>query len=340
MSFLAANASLTLLAEIVRFTSSGISLEGEILVPPSASENSRAPAAVIVSGTPDDARADFATLAQGLAERGIAVLTYDVRGTGKSVGDARGARFEQLAADAVAAHTALRARKEIDTTRVALIAFGASGWPAVLADSMSANVSSLVRIGTAEVPPEANSRWKLVRDMGAQKFKPETIRAFAALHPRLLEYIVKRGDRKAILAAIDSTMSTSDEKQAYRKGHLREWIDWAKDKKLPPIQSMRVDPWIRCYAFDPNPLSCASRTPTLLAYGQADSSVLVEESANRMRDSFDFCEGATGEVWIVPGADERLSVIPNSPGDRKRVMPAETLDRIAEWVRRHRIAGP
>jgi hypothetical protein len=45
-------------------------------------------------------------------------------------------------------------------------------------------------------------------------------------------------------------------------------------------------------------------------------------------------------VWIVPGADERLSVIPSSPGDRKRVMPAETLDRIADWVRRHRIAGP
>ncbi len=320
MSWLATEAALLAVSmEVVRFASGDVALEGSLLLPEGAAPSAPVPAALLVAGDDVKLRA-IEDEARGLAERGIAVLTTNARGARGSGGDVLLADFRDLAHDAQAGIEHLRARSEIDSARIAIVAIGRQGgWVAVLADSLSPRVASLVRIGTAEVPPEANSRWRLVRDMQAAKYSSDTIRAFAGLHPRLLEALVRRETRPAVLAAIDSTLASGEAKRAYKKGWLREWIHWIRDDDLPPIDRMQVEPWIRDHAFDPSPLTCASPTPSLFVLRAVEPDVLVDESANRVRDSMDFCSGVTGEVLILPNEESDL-------------------DCAAAWVIDHRLA--
>lgn len=321
MSWLAVEcAALAVAVQTVRFTSGDIALEGRLIVPEGASPSAPVAAAVILAGDDVNPAHTVDDEAKGLASRGIAVLTWSARGTAPSGGDVLLADFRDLAGDALAGIESLHGRADVDSARIAIVGIGRQGgWVAVLADSACSGVASLVRIGSAEVPPEANSRWRLVRDMQAAKVPEETVRSFAALHPRLLEALVHREQRPAVLAAIDSTLSTKDAKRAHKKGWLREWIKWVRDDDTPPIDRLRVAPWIRDYAFAPNPFTCASPTPTLFVLRAAEPDILVDESANLVRDSLDFCSGVTGEVWIVPTGESDL-------------------DRAAAFIQEHRLA--
>ena len=60
-------------------------------------------------------------LARALAGAGLVTLTYDKRGVGASPGDWRTAGLGDSTDDARAALTALRARPEVDTSRVVVL---------------------------------------------------------------------------------------------------------------------------------------------------------------------------------------------------------------------------
>lgn len=291
--------------------------EAELRLPAGAGASAPAPAALVISGS--DASFNVTELADGLVARGVAVF--------KTKDADPGATFRDRAKDVVAAIETLRALPEIDAKRIALVGMGEGSWIAVLADSASQHVASFVRISGPEVPPSARSLYLQFRDMKAARFSDATVNAFGRLHGRLLTFLARRTDRPAILAAIDSTISTREAKRAHRKGWLREWIAFARDKKLAPIAALEVAPWVRDFDFDPGPLTCASPTPTLAIYGGADSTLLVPESANRLRDSLDFCAGTVGDVWVVEGGDHAIRVA-GAPADNY-------FDRVAAWIRNH-----
>jgi hypothetical protein len=79
------------------------------------------PAAILISGSGPHDRDEsivghrpFLVLADHLTRKGIAVLRFDKRGIGKSTGDYANATTEDFAADAEAALSYLKSRKEID----------------------------------------------------------------------------------------------------------------------------------------------------------------------------------------------------------------------------------
>jgi hypothetical protein len=81
------------------------------------------------------------------------VLAYDKRGVGSSTGEyasigpANSVRmFDLLAADALAGVAALRARRDVDASRIGLVGFSQGGWIAPLAASRSPHVAFVVTI--------------------------------------------------------------------------------------------------------------------------------------------------------------------------------------------------
>lgn len=90
----------------------------------------RHPAVVLAHGSEDSDRYSFDSLPHVLAHRGVAVLTYDKRGTGKSSGSWQDSGLEALADGLLKAVMLLKSRSDIDPNRIGVIGFSEGGWVA------------------------------------------------------------------------------------------------------------------------------------------------------------------------------------------------------------------
>ena len=134
-------------AENVKFSSVGVSLEGTIFKP-------RHPyaALVMVHGSGQETR--MMEMASLLAGKGIAVLTYDKRGVGKSGGLYAGpevgtnnidtANLNLLALDASAAANTLLKHLPINHGPLGLIGFSQAGWIIPIAANKNPNVNFMI----------------------------------------------------------------------------------------------------------------------------------------------------------------------------------------------------
>lgn len=128
----------------VKFHNGDVSLVGTLYLPDR--KGPRFPAVVLSHGSEDNDRYSFDSLPYVLSHRGIAVLTYDKRGTGQSTGSWQDSGLETLADDLVAAVALLKSRRDIDSRRLGVIGFSEGGWVAPLAASKSPDLRFIVSI--------------------------------------------------------------------------------------------------------------------------------------------------------------------------------------------------
>lgn len=131
----------------VEFNSAGVTLAGTIFKPKHLYG-----AVVLVHGSGQETR--MVKMASLLAENGIAVLTYDKRGVGKSGGVYAGpevgtnnidsSNLDLLALDASAASNTLLAHLPTDHGPMGLMGFSQAGWVIPLAAKENPNVSFMV----------------------------------------------------------------------------------------------------------------------------------------------------------------------------------------------------
>ena len=122
--------------EDVTFTNGDIIFSGTLSLP---DKGSHFPAVVLVAGSgPLDRDEEvmghkpFLLLADALSRNGFAVLRYDERGVGATIGGDPGAPSEPLATDAMAALRYLKTRLEVDATRVGFVGHSEGGLIAVM----------------------------------------------------------------------------------------------------------------------------------------------------------------------------------------------------------------
>ena len=123
----------------VHFRCAGAVLAGTLNLP---TRQGAHPAVVWVHGAGENARLGFkgTPLIQTLVRSGVAVFSYDKRGVGESHGECCPGdygQFNLLAADAVGAVSAIRARAEIDDDRIGLLGANQAGWIVPLAAERS-----------------------------------------------------------------------------------------------------------------------------------------------------------------------------------------------------------
>ena len=122
--------------EDVTFTNGDIIFSGTLSLP---DKGSHFPAVVLVAGSgPLDRDEEvlghkpFLLLADALSRNGYAVLRYDERGVGATIGGDPGAPSEPLATDAMAALRYLKTRPEVDATQVGFVGHSEGGLIAVM----------------------------------------------------------------------------------------------------------------------------------------------------------------------------------------------------------------
>jgi len=138
------------------------------------------PLAVIIHGSGTSARDSkwYLSVAKHLQENGIAVLLPDKRGSEKSDGDWRGASFDDLAGDTLAAIEFVKSQEELDFSYIGLIGMSQGGWIAPLTASKSEDVSFVVSLSGAGVTTDEqllHEEINNIADMGTYHFVAKLI---------------------------------------------------------------------------------------------------------------------------------------------------------------------
>ncbi len=123
--------------EVMVPTPMGHRLAGTLTIPKTASASNRVPAVVTITGSGSQDRDEYLPIVKGfrpfrqiadsLGRRGVAVLRMDDRGNGGSGGIAPGSTSADFADDIRAGLAFLRARPEIDGTRLGLVGHSEGG---------------------------------------------------------------------------------------------------------------------------------------------------------------------------------------------------------------------
>jgi fermentation-respiration switch protein FrsA (DUF1100 family) len=204
----------------------------------------------------------FLLLADTLTRKGIAVLRYDKRGIGHSTGNLDAATTMDLAADAEAALAFLKARKEIDGSRIGLLGHSEGAIIAPYLAGRFKDVSWLVLLAA----PATNGEETLLN-------QSEMIGRAGGLNDDQLDASLGF-DR----AAYDLVRKEKDPAVLSEKltGLIK---DTGLDSALPPAAlemqlRMLTSPWFRFFLdYDPLPNLKQVKCPVLALYGQKDLQV-------------------------------------------------------------------
>jgi pimeloyl-ACP methyl ester carboxylesterase len=295
------------------------------------------PAVVLVSGSGPQDRDEtlmghkpFLVLADHLTRKGVAVLRFDDRGTGKSGGKFEGATSADFATDAHAAVTYLKGRKEIDPKRVGLAGHSEGGViiPMVAADH-PADVAFLVLMAGTGVPGDEISRRQqkdMLKAMGVSDKDLAGVQDFLA---KLLPVAVKPGP--------------ADEKAKAMKAITKEFIDGLpeEDRKkvgaIEPLVARLTDPWMLYFlAHDPRPVLGKVRCPVLAVNGELDTQVAADVNLPAIAAALK--AGGNGRVTTkaFPGLNHLFQHAKTGAlseyGQIEETFAPEALTTISEWI--------
>lgn len=236
--------------------------------------DSPVPAVVFVAGlVPRDGAVHF--LADAFVNRGIAVITYDHRGVGKSTGDRR-ASFSTLADDACAAIRYLGTRKEVEPTRIGLRGQSQGAWIAPLA-ATRAPVAFAILTGGGGVRPWESEMYAIPARMRADGFSDAEI-------AEATKYMEK-------LFAVGRSGENWEELSAMMADFRRRGVTWFGNYgPVPPSLAYLRELWEGDFSYDPLPALKQLTVPVLAMIGEKDvysppaESLHVLESALATKD--------------------------------------------------------
>lgn len=214
--------------EEVCFTNQGIAISGSLVFPDISSQ---CPAIILIDGSGKTQRK--MSYARAIAEKGIAVLTYDKRGVGKSGGkyrerrNASASNLKLLAEDAVAGIDLLTDHENIAGHRIGIWAGSQGGWIAPLTASLSSNVSFMVLLSSPSV--------SVSKEMKYSKLAENNPDVFTDYSP---EQIEEKINRKSIFQCFQADFDPHPYLEEINIPVL--WIYGGKDRSVPVSSSLRV----------------------------------------------------------------------------------------------------
>ena len=151
------------------FASGDAQLHYELALPSGAGPF---PAVIFGHGSGPVTKTDGAVHEPFWIGQGFAVLRFDKRGAGQSTGTYRGVsaansdtQIPELAADMVAGIAFLKARPDIDATRIGLTGVSQAGWVMAAAAAASADVRFVVAAVGSVAPVGVNIAYENLRDL-------------------------------------------------------------------------------------------------------------------------------------------------------------------------------
>jgi uncharacterized protein len=240
--------------EEVHFRHASDLLAGTLFLPQKAG---RHPAVILVLGSGAQDRAYGGTgtaLGRHFARHGVACLSWDKPGVGKSTGDYQRQTFRDRAEEALAAVRFLRARADIQADRVGLWGHSQGGMLAPQIAALSKEVAFVIAVSGWQGPAWQQDAVRVEAELRADGFGEADVRAAVAFARRRMDMI--RGT---------STFDELDQAQEQVKG--LPWFPYVHRCDRATFDGAR-----RCVNDDTSLFWEKVRCPVLVIYGDEDTS--------------------------------------------------------------------
>ncbi|HWW11318.1 MAG TPA: alpha/beta fold hydrolase [Brevundimonas sp.] len=308
----AASSTVTVTEEKI-FTSGDAELRGTLHLP----RGGRALGAVVVTHTASKPLRDaplYRHLTEMLPPLGIAVLTYDRRGSGQSGGSLDASDYTMLADDAIAAVRMLKADPRMDPDRIGIWGLSQGGWLSLLAAARSADVRFVISIAAPLVTPDVQMMFRSENYLRINGYSEAEISQMRAARQAVDSYMRGTGERATAQRLVDQIKS----RPWFREIYLGETVGDRSTSR-----------WRREIEYDPLPTLDRVTAPALVLFGADDPIVPVATSIARINARPH--PGLT--VRVIAGADHHMatSMSPEAqmdPARTERVQP-EALEYFA-----------
>jgi len=242
------------------------------------------------------------------ARYGIAVLSYDKRGSGRSEGDCETFTFEQITDDAIAALEHLATHPRVDSQRIGFIGESAGAWTIQAAAERQ------------KLDPEATQAAFLITWIGPSTSIIQQQISSAATYG---EAVGLSPERQAVLAEVSRIIvdtSLSDNEAFAKLDEIRRtaeaegWLDQGfGSDDIPRTREDMSKLWLRRFRYDPTPfLKDLRDLPYLAVFGAKDPIVPVVENVEALEN-----KGTDVEIVVLSESghgfdfDERSLHLPN-----------------------------
>lgn len=322
-----AAATTRVLVEDKTFDHDEARLAGTLTIPRSTG---KVPAVVVFHGASSPMRNEalYDHLRRMLPALGIAVFTYDRRGTGNSGGNAKGNAYDLLADDGVAAAQMLARDPRIDPKRIGFWGLSQGGWLSLLAASRYKPTAFAISISAPMVTPDAQMNFAVANILRIKGYSQADIDLAISARTAVDEFERGRLDRPTAQARLDAVVS-------------KPWFD------LIYMDKTFGDPdksgWAKEIRHDPLATIGKINAPTLIIYGSRDPWVPAALSMDRLQEFTHTHKNF--ETVVVDGADHAMMT---SATPEQQINPdffphqapdsTEYFGRLSAWLQRQGIA--
>lgn len=305
----------------------GVRLAGTLRLP---AGESRVPAVVVfhTASAPQRDAALYDHLEQLLPSLGIAVYTFDRRGTGASTGNPKGNGFDVLADDGIAAAQMLAKDARIDPKRIGFWGLSQGGWLSMLAASRHKPTAFAVSISAPIVTPDVQMIFASENILRIKGYSQADIDQAVAARKGVDDFMRGRLDRASAQARLDAAAK-------------QPWFDLIYMSKT--FSDPDKSGWAKEISHDPLSSIGGVTAPALILFGSADPWVPVATSMQRLQ-GFSRVH-PNFEAVVIDNADHTMmtSATPAEqidPSQFTKHAPdsAEYFARLAAWLQRHGIS--
>jgi dienelactone hydrolase len=271
------------------------------------------PAAVVVHGAAGGGRDFYRLFVDPLLDAGVAVLIYDKRGHGRSTGTPKVTIFDQAKA-AAAALDRIAEESDIDAGRLGLMGFSNGMWAVPMIAAGRVDLGFLVGIGSPGVSmaeSEVHRRTKVLREAGVG---PDTVQAAGHAWRCIFALAAAGHGDDGLVEDLSRALRRLSEAEDL---HRYEVPGYARQNPIvsavPPL--VPVDQIVGMLAGPPDPELdhdpvtdyAQTRCPVLLQWGEQDTSVPAQVSAQRISAALPGPGSATLRVY--PDTEHLLNVV-------------------------------
>lgn len=311
--------SAVIVSESRTFRSGDATLGGTLYLP----KGGQALGAVVVTHSASKPLRDallYQHLTEMLPPLGVAVLTYDRRGSGKSDGDLKDSDYAMLADDAIAAVQMLKADPRIDPKRIGIWGLSQGGWLSLLAATRSSDVRFVVSIAAPVVTPDVQMMFRSENAMRINGYPEAEIDQMRATRNAVDDYMRGTGDRAAAQVLVDAAKT-------------EPWFDLLYLGEV--VGDRATSRWRKEIEYDPLSTLDEVKVPALILFGANDPVVPVATSVARINAR----RGPDVTVRVIAGADHHMatSMTPKAqmdPAQTKHVRPEapEYFALLVSWL--------
>ncbi len=262
----------------------------------------------------------FLVITDYLARRGIAVLRYDDRGVGKSVGNFSIVTSLDLASDAMAGVRYLLTRTDVDKNHIGLIGHSEGGILAPIAASRMPEVRFIVLLAGTAVRGDqviVEQQVRIAKASGASEADQSDIRKSMT---KAVELLREGKSEPDFGAAMEEVVSN----QAQAAGIFAHFNT----------------PWFRYFiSYDPALALEKVKCPVLALSGDRDLQVIPDENLPVMKAALEKANNHDVTIVRLPGLNHLFQTcktgLPAEYASIPETMSPAALEAISDWIHKH-----